>query len=103
MLAYGMDNMVLRRQVNRFRVLDHVLHIRFGNLPIRGNHRMDAPVVESAQMTPGNTQVNAADFHIGHLLGLNNRMPDVLLRHWRVTNLALAYAAGASLSQAHDI
>ena len=79
MLADGVDDMVFRRQIDRLGVLDDVLHVFLGDLAIGGNHRMHAAIVESANVLAGDAEIDAADFHIGHLLGLDDGVANVLL------------------------
>ena len=54
-------------------------------------------------MPAGHAQIDAADFHIGHLLGLDNGIADVLLHCRRVANLALTHAARFRLAESDDI
>ena len=103
MLANGMDDMVLGRQVDGLGVLDDVLHVFFRNLAVGGNHRMHAAIVEAAHVSAGNAEIDAADFHIRHLLGLDDGVAHVFLGHGRVADLALAHAARAGLAEADDV
>src|SRR3954470_22836420 len=74
MLPNRMDNMVLRRKIDGFGVLDDVLHVILGNFAIRRDDRMDSAIVEAAQMAPSHAKINAANFNIGHLLGFDDGM-----------------------------
>ncbi len=103
MLADGVNDVVFRRQIDRLRVLDHILHIVLGNFAVGGNHRMHAAIVESANVSAGDTQINIADFHIGHLLGLDDGVAHVLLGLRCVHDLALAHAARTRLAETDDI
>ena len=79
MLADGVEDAVLGRQVDGLGVLDHVLHVVLGDLAVGGHHRMHAAVVEAADVAAGDAEINAADLHVGHLLGLDDGVADVLL------------------------
>src|SRR5436853_7433191 len=103
MLADRVNDMVLRRQVDDFGILDDVLHIGFADLPVRRNHRMHAPVVESTQMPASDTEMDAANLDIGHLLGLNDGVPNILFGQRRVANLTFAHTTRARLAQANDV
>ncbi|MPN53041.1 hypothetical protein SDC9_200704 [bioreactor metagenome] len=61
---------------------------------------MDAAIIEASEVSARDAQVHAANLHIGHLFGLNNRLPDVFLRQRRVNDLAFAHAARAGLAEA---
>ena len=94
MLADGMNDVVLRGQIDRLGVLDDVLDVLLGNFAIGGHNRVDAAIVKTADVAAGNAEVGAADFNVRHLLGFDDRVAHVLLGHGRVANLALAHAAG---------
>ena len=79
MLADGVDDVVLGGQVDRLGVLDHVLHVVFRDLAVGGDDRMHAAIVEAAQVAAGDAEIDAADFDIGHLLGLDDGVAHVLL------------------------
>ena len=79
MLADGVDDVVFRGQIDRLGVLDHVLHVVLGNFAVGGNHRMHAAIVEAADVAAGHAEINVADFHVGHLLGLDDGVAHVLL------------------------
>ena len=64
---------------------------------------MDAAIIEAAQVAARHPQIDAANFDIGHLLGFDNGLADVLLGQRRVGNFTFARAAGARLAQADDI
>ena len=78
-LADGVDDVVFGGQIDRLGVLDHVLHVVLGNFAVGGDHRMHAAVVEAADVAAGHAEINVADFHVGHLLGLDNGVAHVLL------------------------
>src|SRR4051812_29773484 len=103
MLADCMDDMILRGQINDLGVFDHVLDVLFTNFPISGNNRMNAAVIEAAQVAAGDPQENAADLDISHLLRLDNSVANVFFHHLRVGDFALANTTGARLAEAHDI
>jgi len=63
-----MNDVVLGGQVDGLGVLDHVLDVVLGDFAVGGNHRMHPAVVESTEMAAGDPEVDAADFHVGHLL-----------------------------------
>src|SRR5581483_2362449 len=102
-LANGMDDVVLGRQVDGFRVFDHVLHVGFRDLAIGRDHRVHAAVVKAAQMPARHAQVHAADLDVGHLLGLDNGMPYIFFAEGGIANLAFANTARARLTQADDV
>ena len=103
MLADGVNDVVFRGQIDRFRVLDDVLHVVLGDLAIGGDHRMHAAIVEAADVAAGHAEIDVADFHVGHLLGFDDGVAHVLLGLGRVRDLALAHAARARLAKADDI
>ena len=90
-------------QVDGLGVLDHVLHVVFGDLAVGGDDRMHAAIVEAADVAAGDAEIDAADFHIGHLLGLDDGVAHVLLGQRRVGDFALAHAARARLAEADDV
>jgi hypothetical protein len=64
---------------------------------------MDAAIVEAADVAAGDTEINVADFHVGHFLGLDDGIPHVLLGLRRIHDFALADAARARLAEADDV
>ena len=64
---------------------------------------MHAAVVETAQMPAGHAEINAADFHVGHLLGLDDGVAHAFLGQRRVHDLTLAHAARRRLAEADDV
>ena len=64
---------------------------------------MHAAVVEAAQMRAGHAEINAADLHVGHLLGLDDGVAHAFLGERRVHDLALAHPARGRLAEADDI
>src|ERR1700742_5260251 len=64
---------------------------------------MNAAIIETAHVAAGHAEINAADFHVGHLLGLNDGVADVLLDGGRVADFAFADAARFGLAQADDV
>ena len=103
MLPDGVHHVVFRGQVDRLRVLDHVFEVLGCNFPVRGNHRMHAAIGEPANMPAGHAEIDAADFHIRHLLGFDDGVADVFRRGRRVGNFAFAHPTRARLPQADDI
>src|ERR1035437_6052213 len=103
MLAHGVNDGVLGGQVDRLRVLDDVLHIIIGNFPVGGNHGMHAAVAKAANVATSHAEIDAADLHVGHLLGLEDRRAHLLLHLFGVADFAFAHAAGQRLSQADDV
>src|SRR5207237_1193663 len=90
-------------QIDRFGVLDHVLHVFFSNLTVRRNHRVHSAIVKAAQVSASHAEIDAANFNVGHLLGFDDGVANVLADGGRVSNLALAHAARAGLSYADDV
>src|SRR5208282_1473278 len=72
MLADSVNHRVLGGQIDGLRVFNDVLNIVVGNFAVGGNHRMHAAIVKAADMPAGHAEINAADFHVGHLLGLDD-------------------------------
>ncbi len=103
MLAHGVNDGVLGGQIDRLRIFHHVLHIVLGNFAVGGNHRMHAAIVETANMPAADAEIHAADFHVGHLLGLEHRRAQILLDLFGIDDLALAHAARARLAEADDV
>ena len=103
MLADGVNDMVLGRQVNGLGVLNDVLHVFLRDLAVRGRHRVHATIVEAAHVAASDPEINAANFDIGHLLGLDNGVTHVLLGYGSVRDFALAHTPGAGLAEADDV
>ena len=103
MLADGVNDAVFRGQINCFGVLDHVLDIVVGNFTVGGHHRMHAAIIETTYVRTGDTEINVPDLDIGHLLGLDDGIADVLLGLGRINDLAFAHTAGARLAEADDV
>src|SRR5262245_33624155 len=60
---------------------------------------MEPAVVETANMAAANAEINAADFHVGHLLGLNNGISYIFLGNIEINDLPFADAAGSRLAE----
>ncbi len=103
MLADGVDDGVVDGQIDGLGVLDDVLDVLGGDLAVGGDDGMDAVVVEAADVVAGDAQIDAADFDVGHLLGLDDGVADVLLGQGGVGDFAFADAAGAGLAEADDV
>ena len=96
MLADGVNDRVFGGQIDGLGIFDDVLHVVLGNFAVGGNHRMHAAIVEAADVPAGHAEINAADFHVGHLLGLDDGVAHVFLGQRGVRDLALAHAARAA-------
>ena len=103
MLADGVDDIVLGREIDGLGVFDDILNVVVGNLAVGGNHGMDAAVVEAADVAAGDAEINIADFRAGHVFGLDDGVPHVLLGLFRVHDFALADAARTRLAEADDV
>ena len=103
MLADGVNDRVLGGQIDGLGIFDDVLDIVLGNFAVGGNDRMHAAIVEAADVPAGHAEINAADFHVGHLLGLDDGVAHVFLGLRGVHDLALAHAARARLAEADDV
>ncbi len=95
--------MVLGGQVDGLGVFDDIFDILLGDFAIHRSDQMHPAIIEPPEMSPSHAQVHAADFHISHLFGLNNRLPDVFLCQRRVHDLTFAHPARAGLAQADDV
>ena len=102
-LANSMDHVVMGRKIDSLGILDDVLHVIFADFPVGRNDRVDAAIVKPAHMAAADAQIDAADFHIGHLFRFDNGVADVFLRQRSINNYAFAHAARACLAQADDI
>ena len=102
-LANGMEDIILRRQVNGFGVLDYVLDVFLGDFPICRDHWMNPAIVETAQVPAGHTEKDAADFYVGHLFRFDDGVANILRRHGSIGNLAFAHAARTRLADADNI
>ena len=71
-LPHGVDDGVFGGQIDGLGVLHHIIHVVGRNLAVGGNHRMHAAIVEAANVPAGDAQINAANFHVGHLLRLDD-------------------------------
>ena len=81
----------------------HVVHVVLHDLPVGGNDRMHAAIGEAADVPAGDAEIDAADFRVGHLLGLDDGVAHVLLGLRGIDDLALADAAGPRLADADDV
>ena len=72
------NDVVLRGQIDRLGILDHILDVFLGDLAVRRNDRMNAAIVEAANVAAGHAKIHAANFHVGHLLGFDDGVADVL-------------------------
>ena len=102
MLADGVNGVVLGGEIDGLGVLDDILHVFFGDLAVGREDGMDAAIVEAAHVPAGHPEIHAADFDIGHLLGLGDGVADVLLGQLGVDDFAFANAARAGLAHADD-
>ena len=82
---------------------DYILHVIFGNFAVGRHDRMHAAIIEAAHMTTSDSQIDTADFDIGHLLGFNDGVADILLGSRGISNFSFAHAARAGLAKADDI
>ena len=103
MLPHMVDDRVLGGKIDGLGVLDHVLDVVRRNFAVGGNDRVHAAVVEAADVPAADAEIDAADLHVGHLLGLENRMAQIFLDLFGVDDLALAHAVGARLAEADDV
>src|SRR5437588_12986120 len=103
MLANSVHDVVLRRQIDGFGILDYILHIFLGNFTVGRNHRMNTAIVATAHVPPRHAEVHTANFHVGHLLGLDDGVANIVLGSVWVGDFTFAYAAGASLAQSDDV
>ncbi len=101
-LTNHVHDVIFGRQIDGLGVLDRVLHVFIGDLAIGGNDRMHAAIVEPAQMAAADAEINAADLHVGHLLGLDHRVANVLAGKTGIDNLRLAHPARAGLADTDD-
>ena len=90
-------------QIDGLGVFDGVLHVVLGDFPVGGDDGMNAMIAEAANVIAGDAEIDAADFDVGHLLGLDDGVADILLGQGRFGDLALAHAAGAGLADADDV
>src|SRR4051812_23105485 len=64
---------------------------------------MHPAIVEAAKVSSRDPEVNAANFHISHLLSFDDGMADVFLGHGGIGDFAFADTARAGLAEANDI
>src|SRR6266404_5484807 len=64
---------------------------------------MNTTIIEPAQVAAGHTEVNTPNLNIGHLLGLDDCVADVLFGHWRVANFPLTNTTRARLTQSNNV
>ena len=103
MLADGVNDMVLRREIDRLRVANDILDIVLRDLAISGHDRVNAAIGQPAHMATGHTEIHAANLHVGHQLSLDDGVAHVLTHGGGVRDLALAHAARTRLAEAHDV
>jgi hypothetical protein len=58
---------------------------------------------ETTDVIAGDAEIDAADFDVGHLFGVNNGVADVLLGQGRLGDLALAHPVREGLADADDV
>src|SRR5262245_33838543 len=103
MLADGMHDAMVRRQIDRLGVLDHIVHILLRDLAVGRNNWMHTAIVEAAKVTTRYAEVHTANLHIRHLFGLHDRIAHVFGSYGRVGDLAFAHAARARLADPDNI
>src|ERR1051326_1233125 len=64
---------------------------------------MDAAIIEAAQMSPGDSQINAANLDICHLFGFDDGVANVFGSDRWVSDLAFPNSARTSLAQTDDV
>src|SRR5262245_55125798 len=64
---------------------------------------MKTAVVESTDVTAGDSEIDAADFDIGHLLGFDDRIANVFAADGVVADFAFADAARLGFADSDDI
>ena len=101
-LPNDVHHVILGGQIDGLGVLDHVLHIFLGDFAVGGNDRMHAAVVETAEVSATDAEIDAAHLHVSHLFGLDDGVAYVLARQPGIDNLRLAHAAGRGLADAED-
>src|SRR5205809_6027734 len=102
MLTHYVNDAVFGWKVDGFGILDRVFHVGFNDLPVVRGDGMKAAVVEAANVPATDAQIDAADFDVGHLLGLDDGVPDILLGEGEVDNLALAHTARFALTEPNN-
>ena len=102
-LADGVNDVVLRREIDRLGVANDILDIVLGDLAIGRHDRVNAAIGQPAHMAASHTEIHAANLHVGHQLGLDDGVAHVLAHGGSVGNLALAHAARTRLAEAHDV
>src|SRR5207247_1035364 len=65
--------------------------------------RMHAAIGEAPEMSAGHPEINAADLHVGHLLGLDDGIAHIFAGAGSVGDFALAHPARARLPDADDV
>src|SRR5439155_3425002 len=68
MLPDGVDDMVLRGQVDGLGVFDDVLNVVLADFAVGRDDGMDAAIVEASEVANGDSEINAANFNVRHLL-----------------------------------
>ena len=100
MLADGVYNRVVRRKIDRLGILHHVLHVFLRDFAVRGRHGMNAVIVKPADMIASDAKIDAANFHIRHLLGFHDGVANIFGNQPRIGNFAFAHAARAAIAPA---
>src|SRR6185369_3328040 len=83
-LADDVDHVVFRRQIDGFGVLDRVLHVLVGDFTVRGHDRVNAAVVETAQVPSAHAEIHAPHLHVRHLLGFDDGVSNVFAGERRI-------------------
>ena len=63
---------------------------------------MKAAIVEATNVRAGDAEINAANLDVGHLLGFNDGIANVLLGEIEIDDFALADAARFRLAETND-
>src|SRR5678815_3710211 len=103
MLADGVDYTVVRRQIDGLGVFDDVLDILGGDLAVGGHHRMHTAVVKAPNVGSGYPEVHTANLRVSHLLGVDDRLANVLFHDFGIGDLPFAHAPRPALPDPHDI
>ena len=103
MLADGVENLVLRRNVDRLGIAHHVLRVLVGDEPVGRDDGMHAAIADAVDVIAGDAEINRADLDTGHRLGFRQCGADILFGRGQVGDLPLAHAARPGLPQADDV
>src|SRR4029077_1514222 len=98
-----MENAILHRQTDFSSIGADIVQVLLVDLfsPFFQHHH--PAVIETPDVTPGDSQVDLADFNVALLFRVHNRVMDTPLGGFKINDLALADAARRNAAHTNDL